>query len=183
MASPYMALQVQGPAELQQQANVVQNGQLVNKLQQQKVQEQQIALNDQKASSAAIQQWDPSTGLDGIPSLIKQNGGSATAVLGAAKAAQEWTAAHLKMSTEQVDLQAKKNDALLGQLTAVTSDPSPGLSGRVATAAQQAVQQGVLDPQHFLDTPARRRLTQRRMDIGDPVAGCGVAVAVVEIDL
>lgn len=124
------------------QAQQLQHGQLENQQQQ-----QQIA--DQKASTDAMLNWDGKN-IEEIPSLILKHGGSAAAVFTAKQQILKQKESLSQMAKDDaetgaknIETAAKKNDMLLGALQTVTDGPS------LLAAAQNAVQQGLMDPQHM----------------------------------
>ena len=157
---PLPALQVQsgGQDPLEQYGKYVS---LQNLLQGRQLQQEQLkgarldnqlreqSIQDQKASTEAMQSWDGKD-LEQLPGLILKHGGSANAVFGAK---QQILAHKEKLSqiakddattgATNLDTMAKKNDALLGKLQGVSDGPG------LLTAAQQAAQEGLLDPQHL----------------------------------
>lgn len=128
------------PGQLQQQQQQIQAGGLEN-------QQRQQALQDQQASTKALQQWDGKD-VNEIPALILKNGGSANAVFGAKNQIVQQKEALTKLDSDTLANQAQKNDLLLGKLQSVTSGPDEGLGQRLAQTANEAVQGGLLDPQH-----------------------------------
>src|SRR5271156_2720291 len=72
------------PNPLEQYANALSVKNMIGQgqEQQQQIQLTQAQIDDQKASTAAMQQWDGKNWND-LPGLIRQNGGSAQAVWGA----------------------------------------------------------------------------------------------------
>lgn len=131
--------QMQGQQQIQQQTI---------QANQQEMQQRQQQISDQQAMTKSMQEWDGKN-LEDLPSLILKNGGSANAVF---STKQQIVAQKEKLSTIAKDdattgatnlktLQ-DKNDMLLGKLQTVTDGPS------LIKATQDAVQQGLLDPQH-----------------------------------
>lgn len=113
-----------------------------------KIQQEQQGLADQQAMTKAMHEWDGKN-LDDLPSIILKNGGSANAVF---STKQQIVAQKEKLSqiakddattgATNLETAAKKNDMLLGKLQGVTDGPS------LIAAANDAVQSGLLDPQH-----------------------------------
>jgi hypothetical protein len=104
-------------------------------------------LQDQQAQTAALKDWDGKS-LDELPGLLLKHGGSATAVFGMKNQILQQKTALTKLQTDQLANQKGINDQLLGKLQAATSGDDAGLPQRVTQATQDAVQQGLLDPQH-----------------------------------
>src|SRR6185503_6039298 len=128
------------PGQLQEQQNQLQSQNLG-------IQQQQQQLKDQQAATAALQQWDGKD-VEAIPGLILKNGGSAQAVFGAKKQILDQKTAITKLDTDTLTNTAQKNDLLLGSLQAALGGPDEGLGQRVQAAAQDAIQKGLIDPQH-----------------------------------
>jgi len=137
---------------LQQQAlqQQVQSGGL-------EVQQKQQALNDQKAITSAMQNWDGKDYNDILPLVIK-NGGSGQAVLGLKQKIleqQQAVSTAYKNNSEGAQAQAAaqktKGDLLDGALSPLI-DPKQvsdaDLPGALTSTAQGLVQRGILDPQH-----------------------------------
>lgn len=137
------------PGQLQAQQQGLQAGQQESQLRNQAIQQGQFAVQDREAGMKAMQQWDgkdPSQ----IPDLIQKNGGSLQAVLGAKKAAIESQQAVINLSTAKLAQSKTQNDYLLGKLQAASDKdvPDDQLAQSVTGAAQQAIQDGYLDPPH-----------------------------------
>jgi len=134
------------------------------------VQQQQIQLNDQKAMTAAMQDWD---GKDytALPSLVIKHGGSATAVMGLKKnildqQTQIATAAMDNGKAAQANAAATKahNDLVTGALSPLTDPsqvPDAQLPQALQTTVASLVQQGALDQQHAA-------AAQKLLQSGDP---------------
>lgn len=112
------------------------------------IQQKQQGIADQQAMTAAMHEWDGKN-VDELPSLILKHNGSANAVFSVKQqilASKEKLSAIAKDDAEtgakNLDTLAKKNDLLLGKLQTVTDGPS------LLKAAQDAVNEGILDPQH-----------------------------------
>ena len=115
---------------------------------QQENQQRQQSMDDLKASTAAMQSWDGKN-LEDLPSLILKHGGSANAVFGAKQQilAQKEKLSQIAKDDAQTGKDnlatlAQRNDMLLGKLQTVTDGPG------LIKAAQEAAQQGLIDPQH-----------------------------------
>lgn len=107
----------------------------------------QSQIQDQDATTKAMQSWDGKN-LDDLPNLVLKHGGSSTAVMGLKTNILDQKSKLTKLDDDTFKLQQTKNDALLGQLQAVTQGDDAGLPARLTQAAQNAQQQGLLDPQH-----------------------------------
>ncbi len=105
-------------------------------------------LTDQQALTKSMQSWDGKS-FDDLPGLVLKNGGSAQAVFGLRDQLVTQKTALTKLDTDTLANTATKNDALLGKLQAVTAGPDEGLGQRLMSAAQDAVQSGLIDPQHI----------------------------------
>lgn len=112
------------------------------------LQQKQQAVADQQAMTQAMHQWDGKN-LEDLPTLILKNGGSANAVfttkqqiLGQKEKLSQIAKDDATTGATNLETAAKKNDMLLGKLQSVTDGPS------LIAAANDAVQSGLLDPQH-----------------------------------
>jgi hypothetical protein len=147
---------IAGPMDNMSQAmqlkNMMQQGQLGQQAIQSgniDLQEKQQQLNDQKAMTAAMHEWDGKE-LDQLPTLILKHGGSSTAVMGMKSKVLEQKKTYAQIAKDdaetgknQTETALKRNDMLLGQLNTVTDGQS------LLQVAQSAAQQGLLDPQHL----------------------------------
>lgn len=133
-----------GVQAFQQQAALAPGQQ---QLQQQQVQQQQQQLNDQKAMTAAMQQWDGKDPND-LPGLILKNHGSAQAVFGT----KTQILSQQKMLNEADDATltnlAKRNDIQLGKLNTLKDIPDDQLPQAMQSLAQEGLQNKYLDAQH-----------------------------------
>lgn len=123
-------------------------------LQQQEIEKNQLAINDQKSMTAAMQEWDGKSYDDLLP-LVKKHGGSANAVIGLKNqvlAQQEKKSTIAKNDAEtnskQLDTLSKKNDMLLGHLNAATSVSDDKLVDAVHTEKNAAIAGQYLDKEH-----------------------------------
>lgn len=136
------------------------------------LQQQQIAMQDQKAITAAMQQWDGKD-LNDIAPLVIKNGGSGQAVIGLKqkqleiqKSAAETFKDMQDGGKAQVDALKTRNDQLAGALTPFTDPtkvPDAQLPQALAATVQSLTAQGTLNPQ---DAQAAQQLMQQ----GDPNA-------------
>lgn len=124
-------------------------------------------VKDRQATTAAMQEWDGKSYSD-LPPLVLKHGGSSTAVVGLQKAAlgmqeQKSTIAKNDAETGAKNLETtqKKNDMLLGHLSAVTSVGDDQLVSQLRTQKNAALLDGVLDPQHAA-------IIDHLVDTGDP---------------
>jgi hypothetical protein len=133
-------------------------GQKTEQLQQTGMEQQNeqraTAMKDQQATTAAMQEWDGKKYDDLYPLIIK-HGGSSNAVMGLQKAAlgmqeQKSTIAKNDSETGAKNLETlqKKNDMLLGHLSAATAVDDDQLITQIKTQKNAALLDGVLDPQH-----------------------------------
>lgn len=151
---PLPALAVQAPQQpslfdllgrtqqFRAQQQQIQAGQLEN-------QQRQQQIKDTQAMTAAMQSWDGKD-WDELPGLILKHGGSANAVFSTKQqiiAQKEKLSQIAKDDAEtgknQLANMATRNDMLLGKLQNVTDGPS------LLKAAQDAVNEKLLDPEHF----------------------------------
>src|SRR5438270_13651502 len=137
----------QGPSPMANLAQLLQVKSLQNsqQLQQQQIQagtlenqQREQALNDQQAITKAMTEWGGKN-LDELPGLVLKHGGSGQTVIGLRDKLVEQKKNLLSLDEGTFNLQAKKNDMLLGTLQGVTSGPDEGIHDRLATAAQNAV--------------------------------------------
>lgn len=130
------------PGQLQQQQQQLQLGN-------QAIQQGQFAVQDREAGMKAMQQWNGKNPNE-LPDLIRSNGGSLNAVLGAKKAIVDQQVAVANYTKAQLDANKTKNDYLLGKLQAASGSnvPDAQLPQSLMSAAQQAVQDGYIDPPH-----------------------------------
>lgn len=135
------------PGRQQLQSQAITAGQ-----QEQQVRTQQI--KDQEAQTNAMKDWD---GKDphALPGLILKHGGSSSAVMATGKQILDQQEAKSKMAKDDAetgktnfDTALKKNDALLGQLSTLNDVPDEQLHDATLGKIQEAVQNGLLDPQH-----------------------------------
>jgi hypothetical protein len=110
------------------------------------LQQQKQAVADQQAMTKSLQGWDGKD-LNELPHLVLKNGGSANAVFATTQHIFQQKQATQALDAETLKNNATKNDLLLGKLQAATSTDDAHLGQSVAQAAQDAVQQGLLDPQ------------------------------------
>ncbi|MGB9072733.1 MAG: hypothetical protein WCC22_08675 [Terriglobales bacterium] len=150
---PLPALQIQPPQPdlMGQMGKVMQlrNMQLENQQRQQQV-------NDQRAMTTAMQQWDPKTqDYDQLAHSVLQNGGSADAAtkvhthgLEVRQKALEIAKTDEENQTNHLKNLATRHDLLLGHLATVTDGPDEGIGDRLLAVTQQAQQDGLLDAPH-----------------------------------
>lgn len=142
--------QQEAPLRLQQLQQGVQSGGI-------QLQQQQQALKDQQATTAAMQSWDGKD-INELYPLVLKNGGSSTAVLGLkAKVLdqQKTIAETFKNQADggkaQVETTKAKGDQIAGALSPLTDPtkvPDAQLPQALQSAVQNLVQSQVLDPQH-----------------------------------
>lgn len=135
------------PGQQQLQAQAVTAGQ-------QEAQMRTQQLNDQAAQTAAMKEWD---GKDphALPGLILKHGGSSSAVMATGQQilAQQKTKSEMAKDdattgATNFETAQKKNDALLGSLSTLSDVPDAQLHDATLGKIQEAVQNGLLDPQH-----------------------------------
>lgn len=135
---------------------------------QQDIAAKQNAINDQQAQTAAMKEWD---GKDPhmLPGLILKHGGSASAVMATGQQilAQQKTKSEMAKDdavtgSTNFETAQKKNDALLGSLSTLSGVPDAQLHDAALGKIQEAVQGGLLDPQHG------QQLAQNISGIQDP---------------
>lgn len=138
------------PLQTQQLQQNVQSGQLG-------IQQQQQQLKDQRAVTAAMQNWDGEDYNDILP-LVKKNGGSGQAVIGLKSKILEQQQAistayknNAEGAQAQVAAVKTKGDLLDGALSSLidpAQTPDAQLPQALVSTAQSLAQKGVLDPQH-----------------------------------
>jgi hypothetical protein len=161
---PLPALQVQpaqmrDPLEEYSRVAALKTQLQAQQIQQQQIEQRQQALNDSKAATAAMGEWDANADPhgDSLPQLILRHGGSATA----AQAIQQHNLDQkAKLSqiakddaetgAKNIETLAKKNDYLYGKLQSAMGVPDDQLVGSISNAVDQSVQEGMLDPQHAM---------------------------------
>lgn len=147
------------PLQQQEAQQSIQSGQLG-------IQQQQQALKDQQAVTAAMQQWDGKD-LNDLAPLVLKNGGSGQAVIGLkqkqldiqAKAAETFKN-QADGGKAQVDALKTRNDLLAGALSPLTDPtkvPDAQLPQALTSAVQSLTSQGTLTPQ---DAQAAAQLAQ-----------------------
>lgn len=138
------------------------------------VQQKQQQLADQKAMTAAMQQWDGKDYNDLVP-LVTKNGGSAQAVLGLKAKIQEQQVQASTIAKNngeagvaQLTATKGKGDEIAGALGPIV-DPKQTPDAQLVPALQSRIQdlqtRGLLDPQH---AAAAQQLIQSNN--GDPTA-------------
>lgn len=142
--------QQQAPLQLQQLQQGVQSGGV-------QLQQQQQALKDQQATTAAMQEWDGKD-INQLYPLVLKNGGSSTAVVGLKSKVleQQQAAATAFKNTADggkalVDAAKTKGDLINGALTPLTDPtqvPDAQLPQALQSTVQDLTQKGLLDPQH-----------------------------------
>lgn len=143
--------------EQQMRQQQMQTGAIQQQGAQVQLQQQQQALSDQKAMTAAMQNWDGKDYNDILPLVIK-NGGSANAVIGLKSKIleqQQSISTALKNNADAASAQMTavktKGDLLDGTLSTLIDPkqtPDAQLPQAVISAAQDLAQKGVLDPAH-----------------------------------
>lgn len=118
------------------------------------LQQQQQALKDQQATTAAMKSWDGKS-YDDLSQSVLKNGGSANAALTIAQHGQQIkkTASDIAKDdaeTGKTNLATtiEKNNQVLGAIDAAKGVPDDQLGQHLTQTAQNLVQQGLLDPQH-----------------------------------
>lgn len=142
-----------GPnAYAQQQELAIQRQQATQEkqLNDQKIQAQQIQLDDQKASSAAMHEWDGKD-MNALPGLMIKHGASANAVFAMKNGVLDYAS---KQSTKaKTDLENEKvlHDEVAGALSPGT-DPKQvsdaDLPNWIRTTGKSLLEGGKIDPQH-----------------------------------
>lgn len=130
-------------------------------------QQQQQALNDQKAMTAAMQAWDGSDYND-LPGLVLKHGGSANAVFNLRNQVIAQKTALTKLTTDQLSNRSQQNDAALGLLASLHDVDDENLNQHFHAAAHDLIQQGLMDPQHagMIDQLASLSPAEARLHLG-----------------
>lgn len=130
-------------------------------------QQRALAINDQKATTAAMQEWDGKSYDDLLPLVVK-HGGSSNAVLGLKKTILDQQEKKSKIAADDattgsknLDMMKTKNDMLLGHLNAATDVPDSQLIDAVHREKNAALANGYLDPQHG-------EMLEQLLSTGDP---------------
>lgn len=108
----------QSPLALYAQAEQIKSAQQQQALVGTEVQQRQIQLQDQQATTAAMKEWDGKNP-DDLPPLVLKNGGSSTAVFGLKNTILDWKTKATKLSTDQLDNLNKTNDIIAGHFESV----------------------------------------------------------------
>lgn len=103
--------QQMAPGQMQLQQQAIQQGQQEQQL-------RQIQIQDASAGQKALQSWDGKDP-DQLPDLIRQNGGSFNAVMGARQGILSMKTAAQKLQTDQLDNLGKTNDIIAGHFESV----------------------------------------------------------------
>lgn len=121
------------------------------------IEQKQRALQDQKASTAALSQWDGQK-IDDLYPLMLKNGASASAVFGIKKQVLDQQTAiataaknNAQATEATVNATLKKHDAITGALSPLLDAkqvPDDQLPQTLDATIQSLVSQGLLDPQH-----------------------------------
>lgn len=121
------------------------------------VQQQQQALKDQQAVTAAMSQWDGKD-INSLEPLVLKNGGSGMAVIGLKQKSLAMQQQYSQIAKNDADagtanLKAlqTKGDLISGALSPLidpTQTPDAALPQALTATAQGLVQRGLLDPQH-----------------------------------
>lgn len=143
----YQQRAAMAPLQQQQAQQSIQSGQLG-------IQQQQQALKDQQAMTAAMHDWDGKDVNSLIPLVIK-NGASAQAVMGLKSKVLEQQQTYSKIAADDATTGAKnletmkgKNDMIAGALGNVVNMPDDQLAQGLVQTAQDLVKNGLIDPQH-----------------------------------
>jgi len=158
----YQQRAAMAPLQQQQAQQSIQSGQLG-------IQQQQQALKDQQAMTAAMHDWDGKDVNSLIPLVIK-NGASAQAVMGLKSKVLEQQQTYSKIAADDATTGAKnletmkgKNDMIAGALGNVSNMPDDQLAQGLVQTAQDLAQKGLLDPPHV-------QMAQQIAQSGDPAA-------------
>lgn len=118
------------------------------------VQQQQQALKDQQAMTAAMQTWDGKD-LNQLPALVLKHGGSATAVMGLKQKSLEMQKTYSDIAAQDATTGAKRletmkgqNDIVAGAVGNVMQMPDQQIAQGLVSTAQDLAQRGLIDPQH-----------------------------------
>jgi hypothetical protein len=122
--------------------------------QQQQIQLTQAQIDDQKASTSAMQQWDGKNWND-LPGLIKQNGGSAQAVWGARskileqqKSLSQIAADDATANSKNIDAYKTRADQIAGRMTALDDIPDAQLPTEAKRTVNSMMADGLIDAPH-----------------------------------
>lgn len=126
------------PGQLQQQKQQIHATDLEN-------QQRAQTLADQKAMTAAMQDWDGKD-MNELPSLILKRGGSATAVFGMKKNILDYQTQLSTLTKDQLANEKTKNDFFAQAIDNVKKLPPEQQPQAFENAKADAVQRGHLDP-------------------------------------
>ena len=118
------------------------------------LQQQQQALKDQQATTAAMREWDGKS-LDELAPLMIKKGASAQAVMGLKQQALAQKEKYSQIAKDDaatgqsnIKTLSDKNGMIAGKLASLEQVPDEQLGQAITQGAQELVQQGLLDPQH-----------------------------------
>lgn len=145
---PALDIRSQQPSPLQTYATLQQiiGQQQDQQLRAQQIQQGQLQLQDQRAMSAAMKQWDGQDPAD-LPGLILKNGGSANAVFGARNQILEYQTGLANKTKLELANEATRNDVIAGHIDEVKSLPVDQQPQAFEAAKADLVNRGYLDPQ------------------------------------
>lgn len=189
MASPVMpvfgnipmqvapAPQPQNPAELQGQIlklkalqQQLQTGQQQQQLNQQGIQKNQIALNDEKAKSDAMRDWDGKD-INDLPQLYLKHGATADAIMGLRSNMVDYQS---KLGTaDKTDLENKKtkDDFVAGQLDSISQLDPDKIPAALDELGQDPTFAKMLDPAERAQLPGVIAGLQQKAQSGADVKG------------
>lgn len=153
---------------LQQLAGVqaLKNAQAQNTALQQENEQRALALNDQKATTAAMHEWDGKD-LAAIPPLMVKHGASANAVIGLKGKILEQQEKFSNIAKNDAETGSKnletlkgKNDLVLGRINSFADVPDADLPKAIAGTAQEFGQNGTFDQNHVQQAAQLASLAQ-----------------------
>ncbi len=159
---PILATGIQQPSppsilEAQQRMQAIQAGKQEQQLRSQQVEQQQVQLDDQKAMTSAMQDWDGKD-FNELPSLVLKNGGSANAVIGLKQHIVDQQTKLSQLDSDQLKNLAQRHDMQAGALNSLNDVPDEQLGATLLRTvqnpqygfspqdAQQAFQIAQMDP-------------------------------------
>lgn len=138
------------PLDQQEKQEAIAESQQAQQINAQKIQQQQIQLNDQKASSAAMREWDGKD-MNALPGLMIKHGASANAVFAMKNGLLDYATKQSQKSGIDLANENKVHDDVVGAL-------SPGLDPKqvsdadfpnwMRTTGKGLLDAGKIDPQH-----------------------------------
>jgi hypothetical protein len=116
----------------------------------QQIQQQQIQLNDQKASSAAMREWD-GTDMNALPGLMIKHGASANAVFSMKNGLLDYASKQSAKTKTDLENEKQLHDEIAGTLSPGTDSKQVSdadLPNWIRSTGKSLLDGGKIDPQH-----------------------------------